>query len=107
MALIKPIMLDNGISVNYHRVVSVNNITNIASIIEIASYTSKEKRDEEKTAIKNKETMDIFTKSRYIPITYEKELNVDYAYEYLKSLPEFENSSDDLDLPPKTRKKKA
>lgn len=107
MALIKAITLNNGIVVNYHRVVSVNNITNHSSIIEIASYISKEKREEEKAAIKNKEPMDIFTKSRYIPITYEKELNVDYAYEYLKSLPEFENSSDDLDLPPKARKKKA
>ena len=50
MALSKNIELNNGITVNYHRVVSVNNITNQASIIEIGSYTSSEKRQEEKSA---------------------------------------------------------
>ena len=59
MALIKAITLNNGIVVNYHRVVSVNNITNHASIIEIASYISKEKRQEEKEALKNNEPMDM------------------------------------------------
>ena len=44
MALIKEIELNNGVKVNYHRIVSVNNITNHVSIIEVASYTSKEKR---------------------------------------------------------------
>ena len=48
MALIKEITLENGIIINYHRVVSVNNITNHSSIIEVASYTSKAKREEEK-----------------------------------------------------------
>lgn len=95
MALIKSITLPNGIIVEYHRVVSVNNITNHSSIIEIASYTGKEKRDEEKAAIKNKEPMDIYIKSRYRTIPYEKELNVDSAYEYLKTLDEFKNSKDD------------
>lgn len=95
MALIKAITLDNGIVVNYHRVVSVNNITNHASIIEIASYISKEKREEEKEALKNNEPMDIYIKSRYLPIPYDKDLNVDTAYEYLKTLDEFKNSKDD------------
>ena len=53
MALIKEITLDNGITVNYHRIASVNNITKQAIIIEIQSYTSKGKRLEEKTALEN------------------------------------------------------
>ena len=48
MAIIKNITLDSGVIVNYHRVVSVNNITNVTSIVEVASYTSKAKREEEK-----------------------------------------------------------
>lgn len=95
MALIKAITLNNGIVVNYHRVVSVNNITNHSSIIEIASYISKEKREEEKEALKNNEPMDIYIKSRHLPIAYDKDLNVDTAYEYLKTLDEFKNSKDD------------
>ena len=47
MALKKEIELDNGVIVNYHRIVSLNKITNVGNIIEIASYVSKKKRDEE------------------------------------------------------------
>lgn len=35
MAIIKSIELENGITVSYHRVVSVNNVTNVSSIIEV------------------------------------------------------------------------
>ena len=52
MALIKEIELSNGVTVNYHRIVSVNNITNHSSVIEVASYTSKAKREEEKNLYK-------------------------------------------------------
>ena len=48
MALIKNIELDNGVMVNYHRIVSLNKITNICNNIEVASYTTKDKREEEK-----------------------------------------------------------
>ena len=51
MAIIKSIELENGITVSYHRVVSVNNITNVSSIIEVGSYTNKAKREEEKQAM--------------------------------------------------------
>jgi hypothetical protein len=96
MALIKEMILNSGVTTNYHRIVSVNNITNHASIIELASYTSKEKREEEKTALENKEPMNVFISSKYLPIPYNQTLNVDSAYEYLKTLPEFSNSADDL-----------
>ena len=105
MALIKAITLDNGIFVNYHRVVSVNNITNHATIIEVASYTSKEKRDEEKEALKNNQSMNVFISTKRIPIEYDKSLNVDTAYEYLKTLEEFENSEDDFAVASKRKKK--
>lgn len=94
MALSKNIELNNGITVNYHRVVSVNNITNKTSIIEIASYTSKEKRDEEKSALENNQPMNIFINTEYMNINYNKNLNVDNAYNYLKTLEKFSNSTD-------------
>ena len=95
MALIKSITLDNGVTINYHRVVSVNNITNQASIIEVASYTSKEKRQEEKSALENNQPMNIFIHAEYLNIPYNSNLNVNSAYEYLKGLEKFENSEDD------------
>lgn len=94
MALSKNIELNNGITVNYHRVVSVNNVTNQTSIIEIASYTSKSKRDEEKLKLTNKEPMNIFINTEYMNINYNKNLNVDAAYNYLKTLEKFSNSTD-------------
>ncbi len=97
MAIIKSITLDNGVAVNYHRVVSVNNITNHASIIEVASYTSKEKRQEEKNALANREEMNVFIDTKYMEIAYDKDLNVNSAYEYLKTTETYSNCTDDLD----------
>lgn len=95
MALIKEIVLDNGIVLNYHRIASVHNITNQASIIEVASYTSKSKRDDEKEALKNNEPMDIFIHSDYMEIPYNQTLDVDEAYEYLKTLDKYKNAIND------------
>ena len=47
MALLKTIELDSGIVLNYHRIVTITKITNHSTVIEIASYTSKDKRDQE------------------------------------------------------------
>lgn len=96
MALIKEITLENGVTVNYHRVVSVNNITNHASIIEVASYTSAEKRQEEKTALQNRDSMNVFISTEYLNKDYTPTLNVDTAYAYLKTLDKFTGATDDL-----------
>ena len=98
MALIKSITMPNGIIVEYHRVVSVDNITNQSSIIEVASYTNKTKRLEEKEALKNNIPMDVFIHTEYLNVPYDKDLNVDSAYAYLKTLEQFEGYVDDLDV---------
>lgn len=95
MALIKAIELGNGITVNYHRIVSVNNITNHASIIEVASYTSKAKREEEKAAIATNQPMDVFISTRYLSKEYTQTLDVDAAYTYLKTLEQFDGYTND------------
>ena len=97
MAILKAIELESGVTVNYHRVVSVNNITNHASIIEVASYTNKTKRDEEKEALENNDEMNIFIDSDYIEVPYDAEMNVISAYEYLKATDKFAGCEDDLD----------
>ncbi len=97
MALIKSITLENGITVNYHRIVSVNNITNHSSVIEVASYTTKSKRLEEKSALENHESMNIFINTEYFNTDYNSSLNVNTAYSYLKTLGQFDGYIDDLD----------
>ena len=95
MGLIKKIILDNGITINYHRVVSVNNITNVLSIIEIASYTDKSKREEEIKALENHKKMDIFVQSDYMSVPYNSELNINSAYEYLKTTKKYRGAEND------------
>lgn len=91
MALSKKIILNNGISVNYHRIVSVNNITNHSSVIEIASYTDRSKREEEKKAIDGGMGMDIFIHTEYVIKSYDPKLDVERAYMYLKTLDDFKD----------------
>ncbi len=92
MGLRKGITLDNGVIVNYHRIVSINNITNVSTIIEVASYTSKDKREEEKTAIENSEAMNVFINTNYINKEYEEDFGIEQAYSYLKTLDKYKNA---------------
>ena len=97
MALHKKITLGNGITVNYHRVVSVNIITNIQNIIEVASYTSKEKREEEKTAIETGGDSNVCIETTYLNADYDQTMSVVSAYDDLKTLPEYEDATDVMD----------
>ena len=96
MALKKDITLDNGIVLNYHRVVSVNNVTNQTSIIEVASYINEAQRIKEKEwyETNNQEDMNVFINSKCYSLDYDKNLNVDNAYEYLKTLDEYKDAED-------------
>jgi hypothetical protein len=93
MALQKSIILDSGVTVTYHRVVSVNNITNSASIIEVASYTSAAKRQEEVTKLANHEPMNIFIETEYISLAYDATLDVTAAYTYLLTLDKYSGAT--------------
>lgn len=95
MALIKEIMLENGVTVKYHRVVRINNITNRETIIEVASYTSKEKRNDEKKALEENKPMDVYIFTNYLYMPYSQTMDVIEAYEYMKSLEDFEGAKDD------------
>lgn len=94
MALKKQIELDNGVIVNYHRIVSINKITNVSNIIEVASYTTEEKREEEKEAIANGTEMNVFIYTQYINDTYNESSTIEDTYEYLKTLEQFKDAED-------------
>lgn len=100
MALKKEIILDNGITVNYHRIVSLSKITNQSNIIEVASYTSKEKREEEKEAIKKGQeageaiSTNIFIDTTYINKEYNENETIEDAYSYLKTTEKFKDAGD-------------
>jgi hypothetical protein len=100
MALKKEIELENGIILNYHRIVSINKITNTAIIIEVASYISQAKREEEAEAIRiSQETgeaveMNILINTIYLNKEYEENETIKDLYEYLKTTDKFKNAED-------------
>lgn len=95
MALLKKIELDNGVTVNYHRIVTINKVTNNTTIIEVASYTSEEKRREEIDSLaKGQETgeavpMNIFIDTTYINKEYVEDETIKDLYDYLKTTEKF------------------
>ena len=97
MALQKEIKLDNGIVVNYHRIVSINKITNNSNIIEVASYTSKEKRQEEidyYNSTEEEKMMNVFIDTTYINKDYDENETIEDTYTYLKTLEKFKDAVD-------------
>ena len=94
MALSKEIELPSGVAVRYHRVVSLNCITNVANLVEVASYTSAAKRAEERAALESGAPMDVFIETSVFEAPYDQTATIGSAYAYLKTLPEFEGAQD-------------
>lgn len=97
MALKKEIELENGIIVNYHRIVSINKITNSCNIIEVASYTSENQREKEKEyyrSIDEDKQMNVFIETDYIQKEYLENETIEECYEYLKTLDKFKDAID-------------
>lgn len=102
MALIKEIELENGITLNYHRIVSINKITNNCNIIEVASYTSKKQREKEKEYYEQAkksdtfdESMNVFIETTYINKDYSEKETIEECYNFLKTTEEFKNAEDE------------
>lgn len=100
MALSKKIELDNGVTVNYHRIVTINKVTNSSTIIEVASYTSEEKRQEEIEALaKGQETgeavpMNVFIDTTFLNKEYNETDTIKDLYDYLKTTEKFKDALD-------------
>ena len=94
MALYKSMELENGVVVNYHRITSLNIITNVQNVIEISSYTSEAKREEEQKALSNGELSNVYVHTRILSAPYDQSATIQSVYEHLKMLPEFEGSTD-------------
>ena len=90
MGLKKGIELNNGVTVNYHRIVSINKITNKSIIIEVASYTSEAKRQEELE--KQGQEMNIFIETTYLNKDYNENDSIKDLYDWLKTTDKFKNA---------------
>ena len=100
MALKKEIELENGIILNYHRIVSINKITNNSIIIEVASYINERKRQEEIEALQNIQEngevtpTNIFIDTTYIDKEYSEKETIKDLYDYLKTTEKFKDAMD-------------
>lgn len=97
MAIKKLITLDNGIPVNYHRIVSINKITNNSNVIEIASYVSEEKRQEELDYYNSNDEnklMNVYINTEYISKDYDETESIQDVYDYLKTTEKFKDAED-------------
>lgn len=94
MALLKSIELNNGVVLNYHRIVAVNKITNHATIIEIAGYTSRDKREQEIQQIKNKEEITAYIETDFISVEYDESSTIKDWYDYLKTTEKYGGAED-------------
>ena len=89
MALKKEIIQDDGVITNYHRILNVNHQINSHVEITVISYVSSDSR-----------TRDILCPNRPYKrcitygVDYKENMTVQEAYNYIKTLPEFEGAED-------------
>lgn len=95
MGLKKQIELPNGVITNYHRIVSINKITNNTTLIEVASYISEAKRQEEldfyNLSLEQKQ-MNVFIDTTFLDKEYIENETIQDLYEYLKTTEKFKDA---------------
>lgn len=97
MALYKEIELESGIIVTYHRIVSLNKITNKVNSIEVASYINEKKRREEEDYYESEDpnkTMNVFIDTTYISKDYDADEAIEDTYDFLKTTDKFKDAED-------------
>ena len=95
MALLKKIELDNGVVLNYHRIVSITKVTNHATVIEVAGYTSKEKRDLEIQQLADGAMVTAYIDTNFMSVDYDEETTIKDWYTYLKTTEKYSGAEDD------------
>lgn len=88
MAIRKEIRHENGIITNYHRIGFVMNSINSHNSIAVFSYVDQVSRATEINGIEPYKVSVTYEKE------YEEDMTVERAYQYIKSLPQFEGAED-------------
>lgn len=90
MALYKSIRQDDGVTTNYHRILYLIQTVNRQNSIAVLSYVDKESR----TAEANSIIAQPYQKAITYETDYDETMTIESAYEYLKTLPQFEGAED-------------
>lgn len=94
MALLKPIELDSGVILNYHRIVAITKITNHSTVIEIAGYTSQAKREQEISQFENGEEITAYIDTSFMSVDYDEKTTIKDWYDYLKTTEKYLGAED-------------
>nr|DAE01013.1 MAG TPA: hypothetical protein [Myoviridae sp. ctXVO17] len=96
MALKKKITEKNGIVTDYHRIAMLSVEVNQQCTILVHSYLTEDARIGEKQYRDGvvSELPPHYVKGEYYNTDYDEDMNVKKAYEYIKSLPQFEGAED-------------
>lgn len=88
MALYKSIKQDDGVTTNYHRILYLHTTINCQNSIAVLSYVDDSSREDEKSNI----TSQPYQKAVTYETTYDPTMSISTAYEWLKTLPQFEGA---------------
>lgn len=101
MAIKKQVTASNGIVTDYHRIAMIKMEINQQNTILVYSYLSEDGRQIEKDYESGKyRDLDEgmmnwpYVNAQYINTEYDGSMTITKAYEYLKTLPEFEGAED-------------
>lgn len=90
MALYKDIRQSDGVTTKYHRILFLTKTINRQNSIAVLSYVDEESRNSENIG----EMTQPYQKSVTYETTYDPNMTVENAYEWLKTLPIFEGATD-------------
>ena len=90
MALIKDVKQDDGVTTSYHRILYIQLTTNRQNSIAVMSYVDNEARESEKESVITQP----YNRSVTYETSYDETMTIEKAYDYIKTLPEFEGAED-------------
>lgn len=93
MALKKSILQSDGLTTEYHRILSIDSIINNSTTIVVASYINETARNNEL----NHEIESPYQKTNKYIFNYIENLTISSAYSLIKTLDNFKNSEDVLE----------
>lgn len=91
MALFKETRQEDGVPTNYHRVLYVVLMTNSHNSVAVTSYVDGDARAQERDGALSAPP---YSHSRTYEMPYDPTMTVETAYNYLKTLPDFEGATD-------------
>lgn len=101
MAIKIKVTADNGIVTEYHRIAMLKIDTNQQNTILVHSYLSEDGRQVEKNyesgkydGVEKGMMHFPYVDAEYLHIDYDETMSIKSAYDYLKTLPQFEGAED-------------